>query len=60
MKKNRQSITTISGKKVFGTGRGWYRSRGDRHLAIDVIALRKRRAKNKVARATRQAQRRGQ
>lgn len=45
--------TTISGGIKTGPDYMLYRSRADRHAPLDVVALRKRRAKNKRARKQR-------
>lgn len=48
-------VLSLSGRKI--TGRGWTRGRAERHTGLDMIALRKRRAKNKVARISRRKNR---
>ena len=46
---------SLFGRKLEGTG--FTRTRHDRHIGVDLIALRKRRAKNKVARRQRRVNR---
>ncbi len=47
-------IRTISGRERKNNGwAAWYEQKGARHARLDIVNLRKRRKKNKVARRSR-------